>query len=209
MRRDTHAQRAVGTRKVVDLAKLIDFIQDKMQFMIHPDQRLRENGQRFARRARFVRVKEEQNHVRTLGEPAHDLGELIASIRVLNLVAPAILLLRRARRVDGFRVPLRWVEGRRRARGINHAGTIYQHVVGLNPLPHFELRALNERWTIPSQAREAQVGVPHQRGSVLVQILVAGGNDRKAVVRGRDARGLHVPLQQVVNEGRFPRRVVP
>lgn len=57
-------------------------IQHDVQLVVHARQRVGQDRQRLARGPRLIRIKEEQDDVRPLGEPPHHAFEVVAAARI-------------------------------------------------------------------------------------------------------------------------------
>ncbi len=70
-------QRAIGTGKIMNFTKLIDFVEYNVQLVVHTDQRIGQNGQCFPGGTRFVRIEKEQNDIGAFGIPLNNLFTII------------------------------------------------------------------------------------------------------------------------------------
>lgn len=64
----------------MNLAELVGLIQDYVQLMVHPLQRVRKYGERLPGGTGLVWVEEQENHVSPLCVPFADVLEVVATV---------------------------------------------------------------------------------------------------------------------------------
>mmetsp|Transcript_3470 Transcript_3470/g.5987 ORF Transcript_3470/g.5987 Transcript_3470/m.5987 type:complete len:230 (+) Transcript_3470:1124-1813(+) len=172
--------------------KLIGFVQNNVQLVVHSPQSIGQDGQRLSRGSWFVRVEEQQDHVRALGVPLDHFFKVVAAVHgvILRPAYPALVSAAHG--------------------AVDHAWAVHNHeVIHCSVAAHLQLGVVDQRGPEALQSREAHVWVSNERRAIPVHVSGTGCDDREGVVRGRHSSGLHAAVQDVIHERRFARRVIP
>mmetsp|Transcript_46230 Transcript_46230/g.80854 ORF Transcript_46230/g.80854 Transcript_46230/m.80854 type:complete len:489 (+) Transcript_46230:48-1514(+) len=183
------AECTIGTCEVVNLLELIGLVEDDVQLVIQPSQRVRQDRQRLSRGTRFVGVEKQQYNVGTFGIPPADAFEIVPTVH-------HCIFTRASHRVAHHGA-------------INHTRSVHNHkVLNGNVGADLQLRVVHQRRAECLQAGEAQFGVANESRSISVHIRRTRNDNRKGIIGGSDTSRLYFPLAYIVDKTRLARGVV-